>query len=335
MSAENEKIVVREDAFKLSTSINNLSLTSSDIISTCDNCGKEGSNINNICNKCKSATYCNAACKKKHRSKHKVACEKRIAELQEEELERKRRAAELHDEKLFKQPPPNEDCPICMLPLPSLDSGYKYNTCCGKIICSGCVCAVEKRDGGKGLCPFCRTPTPTLDEMIEQYKKRVEIGDAQAIRDLGICYSNGLHGLPQDRVKGLELFHRSAELGHAVAYYSIGGAYDVGNGVERDEKKANHYWELSSMGGHVKARHNLGALEYRAGNMDRALKHLMIAAGSGYSRSLESIKLMFTHGYATKADYAISIRVYQANLIEIKSPQRDEAAAFDERYKYY
>ena len=77
----------------------NLSLTSD--ISTCDNCGKEGTNLN-ICNKCKAATYCNAACKKKHRSKHKQECEKRIAELHAEELERERRAAELHEEKLFK-----------------------------------------------------------------------------------------------------------------------------------------------------------------------------------------------------------------------------------------
>ena len=95
-------------------------------ITTCANCGKEGSNPN-ICNKCKAATYCNAAFKKKHRSKHKLACERRIAELHEEQLERERRAAaEFHDEKLCKQPPPNKDFPICMLPLPSLYTGWKY-----------------------------------------------------------------------------------------------------------------------------------------------------------------------------------------------------------------
>ena len=76
-----------------------------------------------MCNKCEGATYCNASCKKKHRAKHKEACERRIAELHEEELERERRAAEFHDEKLFKKPPPNEDCPICMLPLPFLHFG--------------------------------------------------------------------------------------------------------------------------------------------------------------------------------------------------------------------
>ena len=38
---------------------------------------------------------------------------------------------------------------------------------------------------------------------------------------------------------------------------------------------------------------------------------------------------------ATKDDYAKALRAYQANLVEIKSPQRDQAAAFNDAYKYY
>ena len=41
------------------------------IVSTCANCGKEDVDVTNTCNKCKMVMYCNAACKKKHRSKHK------------------------------------------------------------------------------------------------------------------------------------------------------------------------------------------------------------------------------------------------------------------------
>ena len=100
--------------------LNNLHITCTEI-DKCACCGKEGSDLN-ICNKCKDAKYCNAACKKKHRSRHKKKCERRVAEL--------------HDIELFKQPAPKEDCPICMLPLPSLDTGSKYNACCGKEICS-------------------------------------------------------------------------------------------------------------------------------------------------------------------------------------------------------
>ena len=179
------------------------------------------------------------------------------------------------------------------------------------MICSGCLHAVAIRDGGAGLCPFCRTPTPTSDEIVEQYKKRAELGDTDAIRNLGCCYSDGDDGLTQDHAKALELWHQAAKLGNMESYYNIGVAYYDGEGVERDEKKANHYFELAAMGGVVAARHNLGVLEWRAGNMNMALKHFMIAAGCGDNGSLEKIKLMFMNGYATEDDYAKALQVYK------------------------
>ena len=293
-----------------------------DNISLCANCGKGEESAGDLkaCTACKMIKYCNRDCQIAHRPQHKKAC--------------KKRAAELHDQKLFKQPPPAEDCPICMLLLPSMVTGSKYRACCGKRICSGCIHAVEKRDG-VGLCPFCRTPTPYPEELVKQVKKRVDVNDAAAIFNLGCWYSDGMYGLPQDQSKALELWKQSAKLGNALSYYNIGNAYYFSDGVERDEKKANNYCELAAMGRHVKARHNLGVYEFNAGNMDRALKHDMIATGSGYTRSLENIKQMYKDGNAMKDYYAKALHVYQANLIEIKSPQRDEAAAFDDRYKYY
>ena len=90
------------------------------------------------------------------------------------------------------------------------------------------------------------------------------------------------------------------------------------------------------MGGNEVARHNLGVVEERKGNMDRALKHHLIAVRSGNDKSLEIIKEMYSIGYATKDNYAKALRSYQTYLAEIKSNQRDEAAAFDsEEYRYY
>ena len=61
----------------------------------------------------------------------------------------------------------------------------------------------------------------------------------------------------------------------------------------------------------------------------------MIAVESG-SKSLESIKWMYLHKDATKDDYTRALRLYQEYLREIKSKQRDEAAAFNsEKYRYY
>ena len=295
-----------------------------DMPTLCANCGKGEESVSGdlkACTACKMIKYCNRDCQIAHRPQHKKAC--------------KKRAAELHDIKLFKQPPTKGDCDICMLLLPPLDTGSKYKGCCGKMICSGCSHAVAKRDG-VGLCPFCRSPRPISgEEMIEQYKKRMELGDADAIHNLACCYADGKYGLPQDYAKALELWQQAGELGDATSYYCIGCAYDLGYGVERDEKKANHYYELGAIGGDVYARHNLGISEGRAGNMERALKHFMIAAGFGYKGSLKKIKDMFMNGDATKDNYAKALQVYQANLVEIKSPQRNEAATFHDNYKYY
>jgi len=293
----------------------------------CANCGKEGAT--NMCNKCKQVKYCNAACKKKHKSKHKAECEeliRRAAELQKEEL---KRAAELYDKELFKQPPTLGDCPKCNKRLPTLGSGRKYKACCGKVICNGCIYAVQKINKIVGICPFCKTQaTESYEKYIEQLMKRVKMNDAEAIYVLGVHYAQG----KKDWKKALELWELTLHLGHA--YSTIGNSYSKGNGVEKDKKKAEHYYRVGAMKGCAHARHNLGVMESNAGNMDRATKHYMIAIKGGYHDSLEEIKKLFMLGYATKDEYTKALQAYQKYLDEIKTSQRDEAAAFDVRYKY-
>jgi len=166
-------------------------------------------------------------------------------------------------------------------------------------------------------------------------EKRMDLNDAEAIYSMGYYYSNGELGLPRNHAKALELYHRAAELGSVESYSSIGTAYKDGIAVERDEKKAKHYYELGAMGGDTIARNKLGVGEARSGNMDRALKHFLIAARDGDSNSLAAIKELYKLGLATKDDYTEALRSYQAYLNEIKSDQRDEAAAFNDSYRYY
>ena len=314
ITAEEKHITCTDD-------MNNMHITCTAIeveIDRCANCGKEDSDGLKACTACKMVKYCNRDCQIAHRPKHKKACRKRAAEIHEE---------------LFKPPPPPEDCPICMLPLPWQDTGSKYKSCCGKVICSGCIHAVRLTTP---LCPFCRTPAPDSEkELVERTKKRVEAGDATAMYTLGYYYSNGLRGFSQNHSKALELWHRAGELGYAGAYFKIGTAYYNGRGVERDNKKANHYFELAAMRGLVVSRHNLGCTEYDKSNWDRAIKHWLIAAGGGENDSVKNIQQLYMGGGATKDDYTNALREYQAYLEEVRSEQRDTAAAFNDRYKYY
>ena len=214
-----------------------------------------------------------AACKKKHRKKHEKECERRVTEL--------------HYEKLFKQPPHLEDCPICMIRLPMIATGRTYMNCCGKVICNGCVHAVQTRAEKVDLCPFCRVPAPiSEEEMIKRFEKRAELNDSYAIYLIGCHCSEGRYGKTRNYATALGLWHRAGDLSYASAYYAIGNAYKFGNGVEVDEKKAKHYYELAAMGGDAIARNILGAMEAQAGNWDRALRHWMIGVKDGYSNSL-------------------------------------------------
>ena len=84
----------------------------SETMSICANCGKgEEGGINlKSCTACKLVKYCNRECQIAHRPQHKKEC--------------KKRAKELHEEALFKQPPTmEEDCPICFLRMPLLGTG--------------------------------------------------------------------------------------------------------------------------------------------------------------------------------------------------------------------
>ena len=307
-------------------------------VSICANCGKEGAS--NICNKCQVTKYCNAVCKKVHKKKHKKDCEEHVRRAAEKHNEELKRAAELLDIELFKQPPSEEDCPICFMRLPSLDpTGRRYQACCGKMICSGCFYAPVYDNQGKEVdskkCPFCRIPAPYTDEEVrKREKKRIEANDPFAIYNLGMYY-RGRNGYPQDYTKALELWHKAGELGIAKAYVNIGVAYDNGIGVRVDEKKARHYWEQGAIKGDADARHYLGNNEIRAGKWKRAIKHYMIAVRGGSNGSLEMIKQMYSNGHATKEDYTKALQLYQTYLGEIKSDQRDKAALADEDCRYY
>ena len=121
----------------------------------CSNCGKGEESAGDLkaCTACKMVKYCNRDCQVSHRKQHKQAC--------------KKRAAELYDEKLFREVEPDE-CPICMLPPPLYDNntGTTFQPCCGKNICNGCVDTMEE-SGVEDLCPFCKVFLQIVNAQLE------------------------------------------------------------------------------------------------------------------------------------------------------------------------
>ena len=266
--------------------------------------------------------YCSQDCKIAHRPKHEKAC--------------KKRAAELYDEKLFKDPPKRGHCPICMLPLPVYLKQYHFQPCCGQLLCDGCVHAQLKADvmSGKreedlGACPFCRSPGPTEDgSELKQLQKLVEKNNALAIQALAVYCYRGAEGFQKDLSKAIELYLKAGELGCVDGYFNLGIAYETGNGVEKDVTKARHYYELAAIGGSVNARYNVAQLDLEEGNRERASKHLLIGARVGDEACLRAVRNCFVDGFVTKDEYAEALRSYQKQQEDMKSPSRDEALEF-------
>jgi len=266
------------------------------------------------CTACKLVKYCSRDCQIAHRPQHKKAC--------------KKRAAELYDEQLFKMPPPPEDCPICMLPPPIYNNNTSttFHSCCGKLICDGCVVSMIYREGVRKLCAFCRTPSPNSgEEEVKRTEMLVDKGNAEAYCTLAGFYCEGIYGLPQDYAKCNELLLKAGELGCAGGYFNLGTSYQLGLGLEIDKKKAKHYWELAAMKGHVHERSKVGAIEGASGNHHRAMKHFIISASSGDSDSLNTLKVGYKSGLVTKDEYANTLREYQKSQDEMKSDMRDKA----------
>jgi hypothetical protein len=240
--------------------------------------------------------------------------------------ETKKRAAELHDEALFRQPPKGDDCPICFLMLPFLGSGKTFVPCCGKNICTGCFYA-HFTDRSQS-CPFCRAAMPTGKKYTKMLEKRVDANDARAIYILASKYVN------IKKNKAVKLFHRAAELGFVEAYNDLGAMYDKGIGVSKDVTKAQQYYEKGAKAGCTFSRFTLGIIDAKACSFDRATKHWLIAASSGDIRAVNEIKKAMVEGNATKDHYAQALRGYKQYLDEVRSPHRDRAAANNDWFKY-
>ena len=295
--------------------------TNSSDITCCANCGKGEESTGDLkaCMACKRVKYCNRDCQIAHRPQHKKVC--------------KKRAAELHDEALFKQPPLLDDCSICFLRVPLKVSDRQYQPCCGQVLCNGCMYAVAVA-GESVLCPFCRQLAADTDAAaVARYEKRAVLNDPNSLYALGSLYNTGSLGLTRDANRARDLWEQAGKLGSPNAYGSIAELYAHGEGVERDLKRAKHYWELSAIRGDVYSRHNLAIYEMKLGNITRGIKHFVIAAKSGYEPVLKDITKLREKGLITEKDYKDILLAFNEAAGKMKSEQREEAARWVEEYE--
>jgi len=284
----------------------------------CANCGIVGVDEIQLqeCHDCDLVKYCSDKCREDHREQHTDEC--------------KKRAAKLRDKRLFTLPDGTHlgECPICFLPMPLGKGKSTFMSCCGQTICTGCIhthMVSNIHDEVKaGTCVFCRTAVSDKEEFRKRKKERIEANDPAALSFVGLkCYDEGNYD------KALKYLTKAAELGDIEARCKLGYMYMEGVGVEKDKEKAVHDYEKAAIGGHPEARHNLAVVEgINNGNMERGVKHMIIAARLGHDVSMKALLSSYKDGYITKEEYGATLRIHQAAVDATKSAQRDAAERF-------
>ena len=234
----------------------------------------------------------------------------------------------ISDEELFKDPPTRPNCPVCEVRLP-VEAETTYMSCCGKVICDGCVSETKAANNWKGTekCPLCKSLPVPKDDYTD---KLAEHDDAMSNYKLGSQYfSRG------DLEKSMELWHKSAEQGSVLVHHNLACSYLQGLGCEEDEEKAMYHWKLAAIGGDESSRHNLGNVAFNRGQDELAIKHLAIAANAGH---LKALKMLFFyradddevekgprrcgHPHVSKDEIDLVVKAYNASLLAVRTEPR-------------
>ncbi|KAL9186970.1 hypothetical protein ACHAXT_010690 [Thalassiosira profunda] len=159
-------------------------------------------------------------------------------------------------------------------------------------------------------------------EYTQLMKKRMEVGDANALYIHGLkTYHNGSPD------KAIDLYYQAADLGSMKAHGALAYIFCSGEVVAKDEEKGFQHLQIAAMGGLDHVRHRLGNAEMKRGNALRAMKHWMISARAGWDKSLAEVKEGYKEGLVTKDEFAAVLRAHKESNDELRSPERDRAAA--------
>ena len=106
---------------------------------------------------------------------------------------------------------------------------------------------------------------------VEWYKKAAEAGNARAMCNLGNCYEDGKGGLRKDTSKAVEWYQKAVEAGNARAMCCLGICYEDGEGgLTKDEAKAVEWYQKAVEAGNARGMFHLAcAYEWGKGGLTR------------------------------------------------------------------
>ncbi len=134
------------------------------------------------------------------------------------------------------------------------------------------------------LYQYCLKDKNYLEKALEHYHLAAATGNAQALFNLGVMYSQGF-GVQVDQKRSAEYLKQSSDKGIVEAHYNLGVKFIFGEGIEKDPIKGFKLIKKAAKTGFLPAKYKL-ALLYQLGigvaaNQSKAGKWLVTAAKEG------------------------------------------------------
>ena len=250
---------------------------------------------------------------------------------------------------LYAEPPPKEECPICMLPYSWNSLHQVYASCCGNQICRSCLYFADKNPKSTLAhnCAFCRE-----SRLVSRLKKRMQLDDPrafhQAYTETALCsdvtLSEHNRSAPKSsEILGLLYICRAAELGHARSILDLSVMFSAGNDlIESNEERERLFLDIAARRGDMHARHVLGHKNWLSGlgkgwfpdparqresamYYKIAAKHFAISASYGHKGSMERLIKMNAQGDLSTEDLTKTVSAYRQCVKEEWSEEREEA----------
>ena len=89
-------------------------------------------------------------------------------------------------------------------------------------------------------------------------------------------------------------------------------------------KKAKFHYEAAAMAGYEVPRYNIACMEAESRNMDRAVKHLRIAASAGHYNAMHQLRTLFEQGIISRESIKSTLKAYNNSCAEMRSEARDK-----------
>jgi uncharacterized protein len=166
-------------------------------------------------------------------------------------------------------------------------------------------------DQGKGV-------QTNREEAMKWYQKAAEQGHPRAQYYLGCAYTNGVGGLPSDKVKAFEFCARAAEQECAAAEFYVASAYESGDGPGEggasDHILATNWYTKAAEHGYLAAQNRLGVL--CVNSSDESLwtigfKWLSGAANQGDPDAQASLGSAYERGRGVETNRAEALKWYR------------------------